>query len=156
LNSGDSFVLVDAESVAVWHGKLCSDDERAFAVKMADKLAEGKPVTEIEEGNEEDSFWEKLGGKEDYPTVGDISPPEAPPRLFQINDSVTGGKGISVSEILEFDQEDLDEDDVMLLDTNTEVSLPNESSVWQWDLGVHVDWAAIEGKREEGGDCLGE
>eukprot|EP00210_Caulerpa_lentillifera_P006663 g6366.t1 len=117
LNSGDSFILINEAKVVIWQGKLCSDDERAFAASMASKLAEGKEVTSMEEGEEDDEFWTMLGGKGEYPTVGEIAPPEQLPRLFQISDSVTGGRGITVSEIHEFDQEDLDDDDVMLLDT---------------------------------------
>ena len=115
--------MVDAESVTVWHGKLCSDEEKTFAVAMADKIAAGKSTTTVEEGSEDDAFWAKLGGKGDYPQVGDLPPPENPARLFQISDSITGGHGISVDEIFDFDQEDLCDEDVMLLDTYKEVSL---------------------------------
>lgn len=112
--------MIDAESVVVWHGELCSDNEKKFGISMAEKLAEGKSISVVEEGSEDDAFWEKLGGKEEYPKVGDLPPPERPARLFQINDSVTGGHGISAKEIFDFDQEDLCDEDVMLLDTHNE------------------------------------
>lgn len=121
LNSGDSFVLITEEKANIWQGKLCSDAERSFAESMAEKLAENKEISTIEEGTESDEFWSMLGGKEEYPTVGDLAPVHEIPRLFQISDSVTGGRGISVTEILEFDQEDLEDDDVMLLDTHKEI-----------------------------------
>lgn len=105
----------------MWHGELCSDNERSFAVDMAQKMAEGRAVSFVDEGAEEESFWEKLGGKGAYPKVGDLPPPEQPARLFQVNDSATGGHGIAVEEIFDFDQEDLCDDDVMLLDTHKEV-----------------------------------
>lgn len=60
-------------------------------------------------------------GNKDYPRVGDLGPPECPPRLFQITDATTGGTGVDVWEIFNFDQQDLDENDVMMLDTFREV-----------------------------------
>lgn len=123
LNSGDSFVLISTTQAIIWQGKLCSDDERYCATNIATKLAEGKAVVTIEEGQEDDEFWKKLGGKTTYPNAGDIGPVERAPRLFQISDSTTGGRGITVSEIFEFHQEDLIDDDVMLLDTHKEIYL---------------------------------
>eukprot|EP00210_Caulerpa_lentillifera_P008831 g8427.t1 len=123
LNSGDSFVLLSDDRAIVWQGELCSDDERLFATTMAERLAQGKLVVSMEEGNEDDAFWKMLGGQKDYPNVGDIGPVEQPPRLFQISDSATGGRGIAVTEIFQFHQEDLIEDDVMLLDTYKELYL---------------------------------
>ena len=88
---------------------------------MAEKLAEGKAITVVNEGSEDDAFWGKLGGKGEYPDVGDLPPPTQPARLFQINDSATGGHGVNVEEIFDFDQEDLCDDDIMLLDSYNEV-----------------------------------
>lgn len=121
LNSGDSFVLLNDTSAVIWHGKLCNQDEKSFAEFLAKKLAGEKNVTVMNEGSETPEFWEKLGGKAEYPKIGDISNPELPARLFQITDSVTGGHGINVVEIFNYDQEDLCDDDVMLLDTYREV-----------------------------------
>lgn len=62
-----------------------------------------------------------LLGKAVYPKIGVLPPPEMPPRLFQVSDSTTGGTGIVVEEIFNFDQEDLNDNDVMLLDVYREV-----------------------------------
>jgi gelsolin len=43
------------------------------------------------------------------------------PRLFCLNDALTGGSGISAEEIPRFGQTDLASEDVMLLDTFAEV-----------------------------------
>ncbi|GMH43531.1 hypothetical protein BSKO_11453 [Bryopsis sp. KO-2023] len=123
LNSGDSFVLIDEKLATVWHGKLSSPEERSFAEKIAPRIAGSKPVKVVKEGEESQVFWGKLGGKKNYPRMGLLPPPEMPPRLFQISDATTGGEGVVVEEIFTFDQEDLNDDDVMLLDTFREIYL---------------------------------
>lgn len=76
----------------------------------------------IEEGHEPAAFWAALGGKGDYDR--EVDAPGAPilePRLFHCK-LLSNGK-LRVEEIDDFDQEDLDEDDVMILDGGDELYL---------------------------------
>lgn len=76
----------------------------------------------INENAEPDDFWNALNGKGDYDT--ELNPPGAPflePRLFHCK-LLSNGK-LRVEEIDDFNQDDLDEDDVMILDGGDEVYL---------------------------------
>lgn len=74
----------------------------------------------IDEGSEPDHFWDLLHGKTDYDT--ELDPPGAPvlePRLFHCK-LLTNGK-LRVEEIGDFEQADMDADDIMILDGGDEV-----------------------------------
>jgi len=113
LNTNDCFVLVNPDQVTVWFGKGSTGDER----EMAKALAVTKnPEPELMfEGQEKGSFWSDLGGKEEYFTdlVSRQEEDHAEPRLFQLS-SASGN--ITVEEVVDFSQEDLIEEDVMILD----------------------------------------
>ena len=84
-------------------------------------LASTVNIIEIEEGNEPDEFWEVLGGKAEYASGAELENfvNERPPRLFQLSNA---SGTFSVEEIYNFNQDDLIEDDVMLLDIGNTVS----------------------------------
>jgi len=115
LNSNDCFVLVNGHQVTVWFGKGSTGDER----EMAKSLALGiSPEPELMfEGQEKGSFWSDLGGKQPYFTDIVLREDEEvqEPRLFQLSNA-TGN--IMVEEILDFSQEDLIDEDVMILDAH--------------------------------------
>lgn len=76
----------------------------------------------IDEGSESDDFWEALNGKGDYDK--ELDKPGAPflePRLFHCKIYPSGK--LNFEEIDEFQQEDLDEDDIMLIDGGDELYL---------------------------------
>lgn len=80
------------------------------------------PKIEIEECNEPDDFWECLGGKCDYASGSELANivNQRPPRLFQMSNA----SGVfAVEEIYNFNQDDLIEDDIMLLDIGNKVSI---------------------------------
>ncbi|KAA0152742.1 hypothetical protein FNF29_03631 [Cafeteria roenbergensis] len=121
LNSGDCFVLAcGSASTVVWNGRTSSEEEQAVAAAVAERLASmtGSEVTVVEEGSEEEEFWEALGGKDDYPESLPGPPPPQPPRLFQVS-TETGS--LRVDEVCNFCQDDLLEDDVMMLDTFNQI-----------------------------------
>jgi hypothetical protein len=117
LNSGDVFFLETPRGAYVWKGALCSPAERTAGVHLA-KIISSKEAVEIFEGQEPADFWDALGGKAEYAKIKDPAAVAHPARLFQASNS----RGyFYVEEIFDFDQEDLIEDDVMILDCYTEV-----------------------------------
>lgn len=118
LNSSDTFVLCGKDRVVVWYGKHGSKDERAAAASIAEVLRGAREWCEVEEGEEDQDFWEHLGGKTEYPEgVADEDDATAP-RLFHCSNA---SGAFETEEILEFSQDDLQLDDVYLLDVGSTV-----------------------------------
>ncbi|XP_031553548.1 gelsolin, cytoplasmic-like [Actinia tenebrosa] len=120
LNSGDVIILETSEKIYMWRGTGACAAERRIGRLVIDFLTPGREPEVIREGQEPDSFWDDIGGREPYSTGKRLEEekPSYPPRLFQFSNASGAFK---VEEILEFTQEDLIEDDVMLLDTYDEV-----------------------------------
>ncbi|XP_012936181.1 advillin [Aplysia californica] len=123
LNSNDVFLIESDHSVIIWYGKGASPDECLLAKNLTGYLFPDRntsDVIEVNEGAEEASFWALLGGQEPYASgrqlEGQLS--DMPPRLFQCSNA--SGR-FKVEEVVDFSQEDLVEDDVMILDTIDEV-----------------------------------
>ncbi|KAM8966405.1 villin-like protein isoform 2-T2 [Pelodytes ibericus] len=121
LNSNDVFVLKSESMCYLWCGKGCSGDEREMAKTVANVISKRDKQTVLE-GQEPAEFWVALGGKGPY--ASDKRFQEAivqyKPRLFECSNQT--GRFI-MTEVVEFSQSDLDEDDVMLLDTWEELFL---------------------------------
>ncbi|XP_067673342.1 advillin-like [Haliotis asinina] len=120
LNSNDVFVLETEVLLYLWIGKGASEEERTVARQLLDFLFPNRSAVEIPEEDEPLEFWDTLGGKEAYATGKRLqtSGNDMPPRLFQCSNA--SGRFL-VEEIVNFSQEDLVEDDVMLLDTFDEI-----------------------------------
>lgn len=91
-----------------------------MALNVANTINPDKHANVIEEGSESEQFWLLLNGKGEYDR--EIDPPGAPclePRLFHCK-LLFNGK-LRVEEIHDFDQDDLDPDDIMILDGGDEV-----------------------------------
>uniref|UniRef100_A0A663M5Z2 Villin like n=1 Tax=Athene cunicularia TaxID=194338 RepID=A0A663M5Z2_ATHCN len=121
LNSNDVFLLTTRQVCYLWCGKGCSGDEREMAKVVADIVSKGDKHT-ILEGQEPAEFWEALGGKAPYASEKRFQEQitHYQPRLFECSNQT--GRFI-MTEVVGFCQEDLDEDDVMLLDTWEEIFL---------------------------------
>jgi len=121
LNSGDCFVLLTPGTMYVWNGNASSEGERATATGVAELLKDNPPIKEgtvrdvvlVPEGEEPEPFWAAVGGKAEYASMSVGEVPPAEPRLFQCT-NMTGV--FTCEEVFDFDQADLIDDDVMLLD----------------------------------------
>ncbi|XP_077159180.1 villin-like protein [Paroedura picta] len=121
LNSNDVFLLKTNQVCYLWCGKGCSGDEREMAKTVADIVSKRDKQTVLE-GQEPAEFWLALGGKAPYASDKRFqdTAPNYQPRLFECSNQT--GRFI-MTEIVDFCQDDLDEDDVMLLDTWEEIFL---------------------------------
>ncbi|KAM3927979.1 villin-1-like [Leptodactylus fuscus] len=121
LNSNDVFVLKTDTMCYLWCGKGCSGDEREMAKTVANIISTQDKQT-ILEGQEPAEFWVALGGKAPYASDKRFQETtvQYKPRLFECSNQT--GRFI-MTELVAFDQSDLDEDDVMLLDTWEELFL---------------------------------
>lgn len=118
LNSNDAFILVTPRGSYVWFGKRATGDEREFAKAATGSISElAKRYEPVREGEEPQIFWDALGGKKEYVSVKDEKDDTMdvrPPRLFHCSND----KGyFYAEEVFDFTQDDLEEDDVMILDT---------------------------------------
>ncbi|KAB5514983.1 hypothetical protein PHYPO_G00248840 [Pangasianodon hypophthalmus] len=122
LNSNDVFLLKSQSTVFLWYGKGSSGDERAMAKEVSAFLGRGLSEEIMAEGQEPIEFWQLLGGKTPYANEKRLQQAmtDHQPRLFECSNKT--GKFI-VTEISQFTQDDLNETDVMLLDTWDQVFL---------------------------------
>ncbi|ETE58150.1 Villin-1, partial [Ophiophagus hannah] len=135
LNSNDVFLLKTNQVCYLWCGKGCSGDEREMAKTVADVISKWDKQTVLE-GQEPAEFWFALGGKAPYASGKRFQErvPHYQARLFECSNQT--GRFI-MTEIVDFGQDDLDEEDVMLLDTWEEVSV-----IWM-TLSLHA-WCSLQ------------
>ncbi|XP_051910058.1 villin-1 isoform X2 [Hippocampus zosterae] len=121
LNTNDVFLLQSEHSCYLWYGKGCNGDERMMAKAVSDVLSK-RDKQVVMEGREPADFWVALGGKAPYASDKSLQREEPlhSPRLFECSNQ-TGR--FRMTEVDDFAQSDLDEDDVMLLDTWEEIFL---------------------------------
>uniref|UniRef100_A0A9J7ZN84 HP domain-containing protein n=1 Tax=Cyprinus carpio carpio TaxID=630221 RepID=A0A9J7ZN84_CYPCA len=110
LNSNDVFLLKSQNDVYLWYGKVASFIGRGLSEEI------------MAEGQEPNEFWEILGGKGPYASDRRLQQVtlDHQPRLFECSNKT--GQFIA-TEVTQFTQDDLREDDVMLLDTWDQVFL---------------------------------
>ncbi|XP_011473740.1 advillin [Oryzias latipes] len=125
LNSNDVFLLRSQTQIYLWCGKGSSGDERAMAKEVSSVIClDSQRSSEeiVAEGQEPMEFWELLGGKAPYASSKRLQQVllDYQPRLFECSNKT--GRFI-VTEVTHFNQDDLNEDDVMLLDTWDQVFL---------------------------------
>ncbi|XP_045723958.1 villin-1 [Mirounga angustirostris] len=114
LNSNDVFILKTQSCCYLWCGKGCSGDEREMAKMVADTISRTEKQVVVE-GQEPASFWVALGGKAPYASTKRLQKESLAitPRLFECSNQT--GRFLA-TEIPDFNQDDLEEDDVFLLD----------------------------------------
>lgn len=120
LASADVFVLETPDVAYVWRGVGASDFEDEMAASIVGRIAPDATVELVKEGSEPAAFWDAIGGPGDYDR--ELDPPGAPflePRLFHCR-ILANGK-FRVEEVGQFEQTDLDVDDIMVLDGGDEL-----------------------------------
>jgi len=121
LSSCDTYVLETPSKMWVWQGKGSNEHERVSAGLLVDRVQEKVGERErvvIDEDSEPEAFWEALGGKTPYSNEPHRRSKSYKTRLFQC----TSRTGVfKVIEIMNFCQDDLDDDDIMLLDAFEEI-----------------------------------
>jgi advillin len=126
LNSTDTFVLVTNEHAYAWAGHSANSDELTTAEAIGARLTGtyngkgGRSLVNLREGEEPEDFWSALGGKGPYASEGQGENAPRDPRLFSAS-TATGS--FKVEEVDQFDQTDLNDEDVYLLDTFTTLFL---------------------------------
>ncbi|KAM8913992.1 advillin isoform 2-T2 [Spinachia spinachia] len=124
LNSNDVFLLKSQSGIHLWCGKGSSGDERAMAKEVSCVVGQNSRQGSEEivaEGQEPIEFWELLRGKAPYASEKRLQQvSDHPARLFECSNK-TGC--FIVTEVTQFTQDDLIEDDVMLMDTWDQVFL---------------------------------
>uniref|UniRef100_A0AAY5K4L6 Villin-1 n=1 Tax=Esox lucius TaxID=8010 RepID=A0AAY5K4L6_ESOLU len=108
LNSNDVFVLSTDTCCYLWYGKVKMGKSLADIISRREKNV-------IAEGQEPAHFWVNLGGKSQYANSKRLQEEHSSitPRLFECSNQT--GRFLA-TEITNFNQDDLDEDDIMLLD----------------------------------------
>jgi len=124
LNSEDCFVMVNPSEVIAWNGLGSTPNEQSFALSTATTLAgtykgsSGRLVKVIHEGFEEKTFWEDLGGRTEYASM---SPGESPPKDARLFSASNATGRFKIEEVDNFVQSDLNDEDVFLLCTFTQL-----------------------------------
>ncbi|KAM8881902.1 villin-1 isoform 2-T2 [Synchiropus picturatus] len=115
LNSNDVFLLKTNHICYLWYGKGCNGDERVMGRSISDVISRQEKQV-VTEGQEPHEFWISLGGKAPYACGREFEEekPAYSPRLFECSNQ-TGQ--FRMTEVGDVSQCDLDEEDVMLLDT---------------------------------------
>jgi hypothetical protein len=93
-----------------------------------------KKLTTLNEGEETEDFWKQLGGKTEYSNQESLVRGDVKARLFQCSDRTSVFK---VMEIYNFNQDDLDPTDVMILDA-------------YYELYVWIGKGSTQREKEEG------
>ncbi|XP_076868766.1 advillin [Brachyhypopomus gauderio] len=140
LNSNDVFLLTSGDAMYMWYGKGCSGDEREMGKTVADVLSKQEKQI-VMEGQEPPQFWVALGGKAPYASDKRLERegPVHSPRLFECSNQ-TGQ--FRMTEVSHFTQDDLDEDDVMLLDTWEELFMWIGNTANQYEIQETYNSAA--------------
>ncbi|PWA54109.1 villin 4 [Artemisia annua] len=127
LNSSYCYILQNGSSVFTWIGNLTTPEVQELVERQLDVIKPNMQSKLQKEGSESEAFWEILGGKSEYPSQKIAKDAESDPHLF----SCTFIKeDLKVTEIYNFNQDDLMTEDVFILDCH--------SSIFVW-VGQQVD-----------------
>lgn len=128
LNSNEAFLVIPkgAATTFYWIGEGATEEEANYAKSLGPILAPGASHTGFKEHEEVQEFWDALGGKTEYLSVKDLGiAPGFEARLFHCSNA---HGYFHMKELYNFCQEDLNNHDVMVLDTF--------NTIYMW-IGLH-------------------
>ncbi|KAJ8750741.1 hypothetical protein K2173_015922 [Erythroxylum novogranatense] len=118
LNSSYCFILHNDSTVFTWSGNLTTTEDQELVERQLDLIKPSVQVKPQKEGSESEQFWDLLGGKAEYPSQKIGREAESDPHLF----SCVFAKGhLKVTEIHNFNQDDLMTEDIFILDCHSEI-----------------------------------
>lgn len=128
-NEGGNHISIHS-NIFVWVGSKAPVNEIKIAIEIAhERMGFNSHIQSVKifkEGEEPEEFWKLLGGRADYDTDADFMKHV---RLFRCSND----KGyFSITEKVDFCQDDLADDDIMILDNGNQVFLwvgPKSSEV---------------------------
>ncbi|XP_017785495.1 PREDICTED: gelsolin, cytoplasmic [Nicrophorus vespilloides] len=120
LASDDVFIVDNDSNTWIWMGKDSNEHEKSLAENFATFLVPNSSPEVINEGDEPDTFWDALNGKDSYAeSFESEQQPALQPNLYHC--ILTPSNNIKIETIKDYEQDDLVEDDVMILDAGNEV-----------------------------------
>lgn len=118
LNSSYCYILHSGSTVFTWSGNLTTSEDQELVERQLDLIKPNLQSKTQKEGAESEQFWDLLGGKSEYPGQKIGRDAESDSHLF----SCTFVKGeLKVTEIYNFNQDDLMTEDVYILDCRSDI-----------------------------------
>mmetsp|Transcript_5913 Transcript_5913/g.10798 ORF Transcript_5913/g.10798 Transcript_5913/m.10798 type:complete len:376 (+) Transcript_5913:91-1218(+) len=126
LNDGDSFLLDAGNTIYTWFGSQSSPFEKERTAQMAHNLAKerhGHARVKVDVNDEENEFWNLLGGKGEIQALSpdddeeEEEPIEFETKMYVLSDS---GGNITISQV-PADKNNLVSGDVCLIDAGSQV-----------------------------------
>ncbi|KAI3814736.1 hypothetical protein L1987_14380 [Smallanthus sonchifolius] len=121
LNSSYCYILHKDSLVFTWKGSQTSIEDHELAERQLDVIKPDLQTRVHKERAESDEFWEILGGKTEHATQKIPREAESDPHLFSC--TLSKGEDLRVTEIYNFNQDDLMTEDIYILDCHTEIFL---------------------------------
>lgn len=118
LDSTCCFLLQTGTSLLIWHGNSTTVEQQKSAATFAEFLRPAISLKAVKEGTEPATFWNVLGEKQSYVSQRGAQESGGDPHLY----ACAFEKGIlKPTEVFNFTQDDLLTEDIMVLDTHSEV-----------------------------------
>ncbi|KAI3715170.1 hypothetical protein L6452_22140 [Arctium lappa] len=128
LNSSYCYILHHDSLIFTWNGNRTTTEDHELAERQLDLIKPNMQTRVHKENAESEQFWEILGGKTEHATEKIARVAENDPHLFSC--TLSKGGDLKVSEIYNFNQNDLLAEDIYIIDCH--------SSIFLW-VGQQVD-----------------
>ncbi|XP_043235467.1 gelsolin, cytoplasmic-like isoform X3 [Amphibalanus amphitrite] len=119
LSPDDVFVLETPGATYIWNGQQACEEEKSVSASIAALVSPDAEPQVINQGEEPEEFWAALDASPDQMGSHQPSSPVRGKKL--IHCSINKSGNFIVDELDGFEQDDLNDDDVMLVDTGDEV-----------------------------------